>query len=59
MESPAILMPTNISLTLYSTFHENPIFLKQQNIKKYQHYIDDGGRCFTNTMRHIGSYCDL
>ena len=27
----------------YFAFRQNPMFLKDQNMKKYQHYIDVGG----------------
>ena len=42
MESATVLMPL---AKQYSAFSQNSIFLKDQNMKKYQHYryIDAGG----------------
>ena len=45
MESAKILTPSSnrlssILLKQYFAFRQNPIFLKDQNMKKYQHYID-------------------
>ena len=33
-------------LKQYSVFHQNPIFPKDHNMKKYQHYIDVRGEVF-------------
>ena len=42
MESASIITPTGTNWHILS-FIRNPIFLKDQNMKKYQHYIDAGG----------------
>ena len=62
MESATVLMPL---AKQYSAFSQNSIFLKDQNMKKYQHYryIDaggggGGGGSFTNyTQWFWKKYC--
>ena len=39
MERATILTPNSTGKP-YSAFHQNPIFLKDKNMKTYQHYID-------------------
>ena len=46
-------------LKRYSAFHDNSIFLKDPNIKKYQHYIDARGEALPTPHRSNDSCCEL
>ena len=46
-------------LKRYSAFRQNPILLKAQNMKKYQHYIDARGEVLTTPHRNNNSCCGL
>ena len=60
MESATILMPPSTGLSGNSAFRQNPLFLKDQNMKKYQHYIDARGeglryQLHTETTRAVAT----
>ena len=55
-ESERILTP---QLKRYSAFRQNLIFPKDQNIKKYQHYIDARGEVLPTAHRNNASCYDL
>ena len=60
MGSTTILTPTNtVFKKQYSAFCQNQAFLKDQNMKKYQHYLDAGGEVLPTPHRNNDSCCDL
>ena len=54
MESVTIIKPLSTGLS-----DQNPTFLKDQNMKKYQHYIDERGEVLPTPHKNNNNCCNL